>query len=47
MTRTSNTGCRCRVPLAEAAVPMFNRTDELLRWADQHGVSIEPTIGTS
>jgi hypothetical protein len=30
------------VPLAEAAVPTFNRTEELLRWADQHGVSIEP-----
>ena len=41
MART-NTGCRCRVPLGEAAVPVFARTDELLRWADQHGVSIEP-----
>jgi hypothetical protein len=40
MART-NTGCRCRVPLSEAAVPAFVRTDELLRWADQHGVGLE------
>lgn len=39
MART--TGCLCRVPLHETAVPAFGRNDELLKWCADHGVDLD------
>lgn len=37
----NTTGCRCRVPVTEAAVPMFATNGELIEWCQARGIELD------
>jgi hypothetical protein len=39
---TTKTTCMCRIPVHEAAIPVFASGFELAEWAKAHKVSVEP-----
>ncbi|NYI78740.1 hypothetical protein [Nocardioides panzhihuensis] len=41
MARTTNTGCRCRVPLSDAPVPTMLSQGLMVQWCEERGVALE------